>query len=113
MWWNLFLESWNGISMLEDPAWKSVSFHPYTMPQTLLAGCLGCRAWSEQSWFQYSWPNCLKQQSIAAKELLPIVMPCMVWGKTWSKNVVLVHCDNQAVVEVVNAGYCKDPHLMH
>ena len=27
MWWNLFLESWNGISMLEDPAWKSVPFH--------------------------------------------------------------------------------------
>ena len=26
--------------------------------------------------------------------------------------MVLVHCDNQAVVEVVNAGYCKDPHLM-
>ena len=25
---------------------------------------------------------------------------------------VLAHCDNQAVVEVVNAGYSKDPHLM-
>ena len=25
---------------------------------------------------------------------------------------MLVHCDNQAVVEVVNAGYCKDSHLM-
>ena len=32
-------------------------------------------------------------------------------GKTWSKNA-LVHCNNQAVVKVVNAGYCKDPHLM-
>ena len=108
MWWNLFLESWNGISMSEDPAWKSVPFHLYTDT----SGSFGCGAWSDQSWFQYSWPNGLKQQSIAAKELLPIVMACMVWGKTWSKYVVSVHCDNQAVVEVVNAGYCKDPHLM-
>ena len=57
-------------------------------------------------------PNSLKQQSIEAKELLPIVMACMVWGTTWSKNAVLVHCANQAVVEVVNPGYCKDPQLM-
>ena len=39
-------------------------------------------------------------------------MACMVWGKTWRKNTVLVYCDNQAVVEVVNASYCKDSHFM-
>ena len=76
------------------------------------SGSFGCGAWSGQSWFQYPWPECFKQQSIAVKELLPIVMACMVWGKTWCKNAVLVHCDNQAVVEVVNAGYCKDAHHM-
>ena len=108
MWWNLFLESWNGISMLEDPAWKSAPFHLCTDA----SGSFGCGAWSGHSWFQYSWPECFKQQSIAVKELLPIVMACMVWGKTWCKNAVLVHCDNQAVVEVVNAGYCKDSYLM-
>ncbi len=26
--------------------------------------------------------------------------------------MVVAHCDNQAVVEVVNSGYCKDPELM-
>ena len=25
---------------------------------------------------------------------------CMVWGKTLSKNAVIVHCDNQVVVDV-------------
>ena len=39
-------------------------------------------------------------------------MACMVWGKTWCKNTVLVHCDNQVVVEVVNAACCKDSHVM-
>ena len=108
MWWNLFLETWNGMSMLEDPVWKSAPFHLCTDA----SGSFGCGAWSGHSWFQYPWPECFKQQSIAVKELLPIVMACMVWGKTWCKNAVLVHCDNQAVVEVVNAGYCKDAHLM-
>ena len=41
-----------------------------------------------------------------------LVMACVVWGKTWGRKSVLAHCDNQAVVEVVNAGYSRDPHLM-
>ena len=36
---------------------------------------------------------------------------CVV-GNFWRGKIVLVHCDNQAVVEVVNAGYSKDPLLM-
>ena len=46
------------------------------------------------------------------KELLPIVTACMVWGKTLSKNAVTVHCDIQVVVDVVNAGNCKDSYLV-
>jgi len=42
------------------------------------------------------------------KELLPIVIACMICGK----KAVAVHCDNQAVVEVINAGYCEDGQLM-
>ena len=26
---------------------------------------------------------------------------------------MLVHCDNLAVVQVINSGYCKNPRLMH
>ena len=90
MWWNFFLASWNGVSMLEDPAWKSAPFHLHTDA----SGSFGCGAWWGHSWFQYFWPNCFKQQSIAVKELLPIVMACMECGKTLSKNAVIVHCDN-------------------
>ena len=52
------------------------------------------------------------QWSIAAKELTPIVMATALWGNLWRGKIVLVHCDDQAVVEVVNAGYSKDPLLM-
>ena len=38
-------------------------------------------------------------------------MAGMLWGDTWRNKRVLVHCDNQAVVAVVNCGSSKDPGL--
>ena len=40
-------------------------------------------------------------------------MACAVWGRRWKKSAILVHCDNQAVVEVVNAGSSRDSEIMH
>jgi hypothetical protein len=37
----------------------------------------------------------------------------MLWGQHWSGNVVLIHCDNIAVVDVLNSGFAKDGMLMH
>jgi hypothetical protein len=50
---------------------------------------------------------------IAVKELIPIVMALMLWGQHWSGNVVLIQCDNKAVVDVLNSGFAKDGILMH
>ena len=106
-WWGTFMEGWNGISMVPNPD---------APPDALLfsdaSGGFGCGAWSDQAWFQYLWPDCFASKSIAAKELLPIVMACFVWGTAWRQRHVLAHCDNQAVVEVINAGSCRDPDLM-
>jgi hypothetical protein len=46
--------------------------------------------------------------SIAVKELVPILTAGMLLGDTWHNKHVLVHCDNQAVV---NSGSSKDPGL--
>ena len=108
MWWHVFLEEWNGVSMLTDPALRETDHHLYSDA----SGSFGCGAWWGPSWFQYRWPVGWEHRSIAVKELLPIVMACTIWGRSWSQQSVLVHCDNQAVVDVVNAGRCKDPQLM-
>ena len=78
-WWCTFLESWNGVSMLDDATNRSPDFHLYSDA----SGSLGCGAWSGTSWLQYLWTNEFAAHSIAVKELLPIVMACIVWGKTW------------------------------
>ena len=39
--------------------------------------------------------------SIAPKELLPILIAVVVWGRRWCGQRVECHCDNVAVVAVI------------
>lgn len=103
-WWHVFASSWNGVSMMlpEDPGveiWSDAS------------GSWGCGAMWEAEWLQLGWSGCgsFYTASIAAKELLPIVLATAVWGPLWEGSVVLCHCDNQAVVDVLRGGYSRDP----
>lgn len=54
----------------------------------------------------------MSKWSIATKELIPVVLASMLWGSGWHGYLVMAHCDNLAVVEVINTGYSKDPLLM-
>ena len=49
---------------------------------------------------------------IAVKEILPIMLVCIIWGNMWKHQSVLAHCDNQSVVDVINSGYNKDAELI-
>ena len=53
-----------------------------------------------------SWHNALK-------ELLLVLLLCIVWGKERSGKLIRGHCDNMAVAEVVNSGYSRDREMMH
>ena len=90
---------------MSDASDRPVDFHLFT------AGSFGCGAWWGTAWLRYPWADEAANLSIAVKELLPIVMACMLWGNTWRNKQVLVHCNNQAVVEVVNSGASKDQNL--
>ena len=87
-WWDLFLDAWNGVSLLR-PARLSVADQEFYTDASYLG------------------------TAIAPKELVPIVMACVVWGQAWRGQVVHVHSDNEAVVAVLNSGYSKDEQLMH
>ena len=108
VWWYVFLEKWNGTSMmpteLKTPRYQLI---------TDASGTFGCGAYSENRWLQYQWPIETEAWSIVVKELIPIVMALILWGQYWSGNVVLMQCDNRAVVDVLNSGFAKDSILMH
>ena len=53
------------------------------------------------------------QVHITIKELIPILIAVMTWGKKWRSYTVVVFCDNEAVVTVLGSRCCKKPTLMH
>ena len=104
-WWHLFMAQWNGVTMMGK------QHQALTGPQLYsdASGTFGCGAWWGEQWFQLPWPQGDNgYTSIAPKELLPIVIAGFLWGASWRGQLVTAHCDNMAVVEVVNSGYSKD-----
>ena len=116
LWWDAFLESWNGISMIHSG--QQPSIHIWTDA----SGRFGCGAIEPISkhWIQMKWPKenmgsgmPLDEESITLKELLPIVLACAVWGESFRNMRVTVHCDNLGTVALVNSGYSRVPQIMH
>ena len=109
-WWRLFLPQYNGISMMAVNQWSS--------PDKIFASdaCLqGCGAWNNENrqFFHKTFPEKILRQklSINALELLTIVVAAKVWGKGWKRKRIVVQCDNEVSVMVLNTGRCRNPIL--
>ena len=64
-------------------------------------------------WFQFQWPPALASVHITIKELLSIVLSCVVWGRHWKEKTAKCWCDNAAVVTIMNSGKSKVDRAMH
>jgi len=62
---------------------------------------------------QLAWSSRWSQMDTMAKELLPIVLSCAVWGPVISGYGVEFKCDNQSVVDSINKGSSKELVTMH
>ena len=87
-WWHIFLSDWNGVSFLRSPCSEDVVI------QTDASGSWGCAAFCENKWLQWQWPSDWVPVPIMAKELVPIVLSCAVWGPVLKRKFVLFQCDN-------------------
>ena len=77
------------------------------------SGSWGCGAVFGTQWMQLAWSSRWSRIDIMAKELLPIVLSCAVWGPVLSGYGVGSKCDNQGVVDSINKGSSKEPVTMH
>ena len=72
--------------------------------------------WSRLRWLLAStipWPMEWSSVNIMAKELVPIIISCMVWGSLLKQRSTEFHCDIQGLVAVINKGSSKDAVVMH
>ena len=116
LWWHTFFAPLNGISLPRrfSPPQVQAQF------ATDASGSVGCGAVYPPLWLQYKWGDSPytgvgsnQEDSITFQELLPIVFACAVWGPRWQNASVVVQCDNQGAVAVVNSGYSKVQPIMH
>ena len=96
LWWHLFMDRWNGISTL------------WTFKAVSRLICVFRCIWVMGLWSIWGSPT----PPIATKELIPVILAFVMWGKHWTGKIVLYKVDNTAVVKTINATFCKDLHLM-
>ena len=98
-WWHNFVTSWNGISMMQREGLLSPGVEIWSDA----SGSWGCGAHWGVQWLQVAWNDwpAFSSSSIAAKELLPIIVAAAIWGPAWEGSTVLCHCDNQSVVAAI------------
>ena len=107
-WWQTFLTSWNGVSMLPPS-----SLLPTLEMASNASGNWGCGAWHKDRWFQIPWDDRSQHLPIAVKELIPIIVAGAIWGQAWLGHRVHCHCDNQPVVACLRSRTSKHNTLMH
>ena len=108
--WSRFLSGWNGVSFfLEDEYTKAADINLFTdATDKSFGGIYG------NKWFQGYFPSKLymEETSMALFELYPIVMACSMWGNTWARKRILLNCDNESTVFIINKGRSKVSSIM-
>ena len=85
-WWAIFMDGWNGVSMFDS----TIPSPPFATLTSDASGGWGCGAFtSTGEWFQFRWPPAWDHIHITAKELLPIVVACAVWGHRLRGKTIL------------------------
>ena len=108
--WHDFLENHNGVTMMVRDLDE-----PYLDLYTDASGSIGFGAYFKGHWTNGSWPAGVQSAPlhITFKELFPIVIAIFLWGNNFKNCKVLFHCDNIAVVSIINKQTSKDQASMH
>lgn len=110
--WKEFLQDFNGRSLMLSKAWvDSEALALYTDA----AANSGYGAFFEGHWVSGSWPNNWLLQDapdITVKELFPIVLALQLWARQFTNQKVIMFCDNQAVVQIINKQSSRSPVVM-
>ena len=110
LWWHMFITRWNGTCFFHT--FLNEGSRDYQI-QTDASGTWSCGAYFNGQWFQLPWSPEWGPINIMAKELVPIVLSCAVWGSVISKSTVEFRCDNRSLVDAISKGSSRESMVMH
>ena len=67
------------------------------------SGAWECGGWCGSAWFHMAWDGKTRDMNLTAKKLIPIIVAAVIRGQNWKGGKILAHCDNAAVVAVLNS----------
>ena len=102
IWWNKYLEEFDGVNIIPRYDWSRPDGEFST------DSCLtGCGGWSQGDFFHAKFPSSIINRHgvhINKLEALALVVALRRWiGKFLNRNI-LVYCDNQPTVDIINTG---------
>ena len=106
--WALFLEHYNGTSLLLNDLWTSSE----KLELFTDASGFGYAGLLDGHWSQGLWPHSWMDYNIAIKELFTIVLALRIWPSILADRRLLVLSDNEAVVHIINNQTSKDKKLL-
>ena len=102
-WFNSFLPHYNGVTYYDQS---------YCHSEVHLDACLtGLGGAHGNMVYALPIPKGYLHYNIAHLEILNIIVALKVWATHWANRRIRIHCDNMAVVEVLNSGRARDPTL--
>ena len=109
-WWHIFVSQWNGFSLFRHTSHSGTADRHI---QTDASGSWSCGGCLDTYWFQHAWSEEWTTTNIMAKELVPIILSCAVWGPLITRKTTVFQCDNRSLVDAINKGSSKDVMVMH
>ena len=109
--WEQFLRECNGRSIMLHRQWlESQALELFTGA----AGSVGFGAYLQGHWSHGTWPPHWQQNGpdITFKELFAIVLAVHLWANLLTNKKIIFHCDNQAVVTIINKQSTRSPPSM-
>ena len=106
-WWHKFLPTYDGVSIMWMEMFQEDTIFSTDACLTGLGGVLWGKAY-----FRRSLPIVYRTFNIAYLEMLAIIVALKAWGEVLENKRILVKCDNEAVVQVINSGRAFETFLL-
>ena len=103
--WKSFLNNYNGCSYIQEL--NQISNSDLQLFTDRAGGkTLGCASYPDGAWTVLNWPKHWSSEilnDITYLEIIPVAMAIFLWKERFEAKTILFHCDNMAVVTIVNS----------